>query len=220
MSTENRTDNICRSCIDCAAGACDGKHGTFPSFCLTADMKDGGERAVLCDESLDKYLNDPEDRLIAKASATVEFENYCKMTRVEEICEFAAQIGATKLGIATCVGLLREARTAAEIFRHKGFEVYGVACKVGAVRKTDIGLNPEQESLGPHICNPILQAKILNEKKTDLNIVIGLCVGHDSLFYKYSDALCTTLVTKDRVLGHNPAAALYQADGYYSKLLK
>lgn len=220
MSTENRTDNICRSCIDCAAGACDGKHGTFPSFCLTADMKDGGERAVLCDESLDKYLNDPEDRLIAKASATVEFENYCKMTRVEEICEFAAQIGATKLGIATCVGLLREARTAAEIFRHKGFEIYGVACKVGAVRKTDIGLNPEQESLGPHICNPILQAKILNEKKTDLNIVIGLCVGHDSLFYKYSDALCTTLVTKDRVLGHNPAAALYQADGYYSKLLK
>ena len=220
MSTENRTDNICRSCIDCAAGACDGKHGTYPSFCLTADTKDGGEATVLCEESLDKYLNDPEDSLIAKASATVEFENYCKMTRVEEICEFAAKIGAAKLGIATCVGLLREARTAAEIFRHKGFEVYGTACKVGAIRKTDIGIDTEQESLGPHICNPILQAKILNEKKTDLNIVIGLCVGHDSLFYKYSDALCTTLVTKDRVLGHNPAAALYQADGYYSKLLK
>ena len=220
MSTENNTENIYRSCIDCAAGACDGKHGTYPSFCLTADMKDGGEAAVLCAESLDKYLNDPEDSLIAKASAAVEFENYCKMTRVEEICEFAGKIGATKLGIATCVGLLREARTAAEIFRHKGFEVYGTACKVGAIRKTDIGLDPEQESLGPHICNPILQAKILNEKKTDLNIVIGLCVGHDSLFYKYSNALCTTLVTKDRVLGHNPVAALYQADGYYSKLLK
>ena len=220
MSTENRTDNICRSCIDCAAGACDGKHGTYPSFCLTAAIKDGGEAAALCEESLDKYLNDPEDSLIAKASATVEFENYCKMTRVEEICEFAAKIGASRLGIATCVGLLREARTAAEIFRRKGFEVYGAACKVGAIRKTDIGINPEQESLGPHICNPILQAKILNEKKTDLNIVIGLCVGHDSLFYKYSNALCTTLVTKDRVLGHNPVAALYQADGYYSKLLK
>jgi uncharacterized metal-binding protein len=220
MSTENKTETICRSCIDCAAGACDGKHGTYPSFCLTADIKDGGEAAALCDESMDKYLNDPEDSLIAKASATVEFENYCKMTRIEEICEFASKIGAAKLGIATCVGLLREARTAAEIFRHKGFEVYGTACKVGAIRKTDIGLDPEQESLGPHICNPILQAKILNEKKTDLNIVIGLCVGHDSLFYKYSNALCTTLVTKDRVLGHNPAVALYQADGYYSKLLK
>ena len=220
MRNEQRDETICRSCIDCAAGACDGKHGTFPSFCPTADMLGGGESASLLDKALDRYLNDPEDSLIAKASAAVEFENYCKMTRVEEICEFAAKIGATKLGIATCVGLLREARAAAEIFRHKGFEVYGAACKVGAVRKTTISLDPEQESLGPHICNPILQAKILNEKKTDLNVVIGLCVGHDSLFYKYSDALCTTLVTKDRVLGHNPVAALYQVDGYYSKLLK
>ena len=139
---------------------------------------------------------------------------------MEEICEFARMIGAKKLGIATCVGLLKEARAAAAIFRHKGFEVYGVACKTGAVRKTEIGLDPQQEHLGPHICNPILQAKLLNKEKTDLNIVIGLCVGHDSLFYKYSDALCTTLVVKDRVLGHNPVAALYQTDSYYSKLLK
>ena len=70
------------------------------------------------------------------------------------------------------------------------------------------------------MCNPILQAKILNEAKTDFNVVIGLCVGHDSMFYKYSDALATTLVTKDRVLGHNPAAALYQANAYYGRLLK
>ena len=191
-----------RSCVDCAAGACDGKSGSYPDFCITSEILKGGTAADL------------------KASAEVEFENYCKATRVEEICEFARKIGAEKLGIATCVGLLKEARTAAAIFRKHGFEVYGAACKAGAVRKIDIGLDPAQESLGPHICNPILQAKLLNEQKTDLNIVIGLCVGHDSLFYKYSDALCTTLVTKDRVLGHNPAAALYQADGYYSRLLK
>ena len=67
-------------------------------------------------------------------------------------------------------------------------------------------------------CNPILQAKLLNAAKTDLNVVVGLCVGHDSLFYKYSDAIVTTAVTKDRVLGHNPAAALYTANSYYSKL--
>ena len=30
----------------------------------------------------------------------------------------------------------------------------------------------------------------------------------------------TTAVTKDRVLGHNPVAALYTADSYYSKLKK
>ena len=70
------------------------------------------------------------------------------------------------------------------------------------------------------MCNPILQAKLLNEAGTDLNVVMGLCVGHDSLFYKYSDALVTTLVTKDRVLGHNPVAALYQANAYYKRLLQ
>ena len=68
------------------------------------------------------------------------------------------------------------------------------------------------------MCNPILQAKLLNEAKTDLNLVVGLCVGHDSLFYKYSEALTTTVVTKDRVLGHNPAAALYTAESYYKRL--
>ena len=70
------------------------------------------------------------------------------------------------------------------------------------------------------MCNPVLQAKLLNAAKTDLNVVMGLCVGHDSLFYKYSEALTTTGVTKDRVLGHNPAAALYMADGYYKKLME
>ena len=70
------------------------------------------------------------------------------------------------------------------------------------------------------MCNPILQAKKLNEAKTDLNVVIGLCVGHDSLFYKYSDALCTALITKDRVLAHNPAAALYTSNTYYRRLMK
>ena len=69
------------------------------------------------------------------------------------------------------------------------------------------------------MCNPILQAKQLNAEKTDLDVVIGLCVGHDSLFYKYSDAVVTTLLTKDRVLGHNPVAALYQTRSYYAGLL-
>ena len=36
--------------------------------------------------------------------------------------------------------------------------------------------------IGVHMCNPILQAEKLNEQQTDVNIVMGLCVGHDSLF--------------------------------------
>ena len=44
---------------------------------------------------------------------------------------------------------------------------------------------------------------------------MGLCVGHDSLFFRHSEAPVTVLAVKDRVLGHNPLAAVYLADGYY-----
>jgi len=68
------------------------------------------------------------------------------------------------------------------------------------------------------MCNPIAQAFVLNDEKTEFNIVMGLCVGHDSLFLKYSDAPCTVLAVKDRLLGHNPLAAIYTVDSYYRSL--
>lgn len=151
------------------------------------------------------------------ASAEVEYEGYCKWTRVQEIMEFARKIGAKRIGIANCIGLINEARIFAKILRANGFEPLSVICKVAGQRKTSVGIPAECESIGAAMCNPILQARLLNEAHTDLNVVIGLCVGHDSLFYKYSDAYTTTLVTKDRVTGNNPAAALYTANSYYHK---
>lgn len=144
----------------------------------------------------------------------MEHEFYLKMTRVEETIEFAKRMGYKKIGIATCVGLIRETRTLANILRNHGFEVFGVACKAGAVKKSSIGIPKECEQIGVNMCNPIHQAMRLNQEETDFNIVMGLCVGHDSLFYKYAEAP----VTKDRVLGHNAVAALYTADSYYGKI--
>ena len=65
----NNNDNIRRSCIDCAAGACDGKSGAYPDFCITSEIIEGGDAAALLIETIDKYINDPEDSLIAKAAA-------------------------------------------------------------------------------------------------------------------------------------------------------
>ena len=96
--------------------------------------------------------------------------------------------------------------------------MFGIACKAGTQKKTSLGIPEKCEAVGVNICNPILQAKLLNKAGTDLNIVVGLCVGHDSLFYKHSDALVTTAIVKDRVLGHNPAAALYTIDSFYKRL--
>ena len=200
------------SCIDCGVVNCRRGDKTYPDFCLTTALE-----ADVLEEVRAEYAKEDINR-IAVVAAEVEADYYCQLTRVEEIMKFADGIGAKKLGIATCVGLIAEARTAAQIFRKNGFEVYGVACKCGAVRKTEIGIPERCEKVGPHMCSPILQAKLLNQEGTDLNVVIGLCVGHDSLFYKYSEAPVTTLVTKDRVLAHNPVGALYPADKYYKRL--
>lgn len=210
-------DDVFRSCVDCKSCGCsDG--GFYPDFCMSRKYSMEDEEGFQVREDARKLYQEPDNKRIAVAAAEVEKEFYCQMTRVEEIAEFAKRIGAKKLGIATCVGLIKEAGAAAKIFRGKGFEVVGIACKAGEILKAEIGVDPGD--LGDNMCNPIMQAKVLNKEGTDLNIVVGLCVGHDSLFYKYSDAICTTLVTKDRVLGHNPAAALQQIDGYYKKLLK
>ena len=96
-----------------------------------------------------------------------------------------------------------------------------VVCKVGRSSKQIIGLD-RSEQIDPAkdeaMCNPVLQAMVLNREKTDFNILLGLCVGHDSLFFKYSEALCTVLAVKDRLLGHNPLAAVYNLDSYYRAL--
>ncbi len=112
---------------------------------------------------------------IMVAAAEVEYEHYCKYTRVEEIMAFAKKIGAKKIGIATCVGLLNESRALTKILRNHGFEVFGIACKAGVQPKTSVGIPEKCTEIGMNMCNPILQAKMLNKVKTDLNVVVG-CV--------------------------------------------
>lgn len=204
------------SCTDCGVLNCAKRNSKYPEFCLTAHLNE---------EELEKvtklYTQDPDNQKIAIAAAEVEGGFYGKYTRVDEIIEFAKRIGAKKIGIATCMGLIEESKIFAKILRLNGFEVYGAICKVGSVNKTDIGVEPEYTCVtGNVMCNPIMQAHLLNQQKTDLNVVVGLCVGHDSLFYKYSEAISTTLVTKDRVLAHNPVGALYQSKAYYKRLLE
>ena len=166
------------------------------------------------------YLEDEENNKVSVISAEIEAEFYCRYTRVEEIIEFSKRMGFHKIGIATCIGLIEESRIFAQILRKNGFEPYAALCKAGAFNKTDIGVRKEYTTqVGNALCNPIMQAKLLEKAGTDFNVVVGLCVGHDSLFYKYTHTLTTTLVTKDRVLAHNPVGALYQTKAYYKKLM-
>ena len=202
-----------RSCVDCGLQGCESPFGKIPEFCVAEDLP----LEVL--EKVRRLYEEEENRRVSVISAEIEDEFYLRYTRVEEVLAFAERMGFHKIGIATCVGLIEESRILARILRNRGFEVYGAACKAGSFLKTEVGVPQEHiTKTGPVMCNPILQAEILNREGTELNIVMGLCVGHDSLFYKYSQALVTTLVAKDRVLAHNPVGALYQAKGYYKRL--
>ena len=203
------------SCSNCRIINCKHQNRQYPKFCPTKELT--SDEII----EIEKLYNEDNNKEISRISAEIEEEFYCKYTRVEEIIEFAKRLKMNKIGIAACVGLMDESITFAKILEKHDVEVYSAACKKKKKKKTEItGLDEEKTAItGNIMCNPILQAKILNNEKTDLNVIIGLCVGHDSLFYKYSEALCTTLVTKDKVLAHNPVGALYQTNTYYKKLM-
>lgn len=205
------------SCTDCGTRACIGNETErFPDFCPTKAL-DREER----DEIADRYIEDQETGDLARTQLFIDADNYGKMCRVEETIAFIKAMGYKKVGIATCVGLLDLASIFGRLLRKEGIDYYACSCKIGAVDKTEIGLPPEKKfSRGcrhESTCNPIQQAKVLADQGTDFNVVIGLCVGHDALFYRHSAAPCTTMIIKDKLLGHNPVQALYLADSDYSR---
>lgn len=162
------------------------------------------------------------NKWIAYNSALVEAEGYCQRTRIEEIMEFADKCNFKKIGIAHCLGFAKEADILTKILKANNFEIDTIACKCGSIPKHEIGIIKEQQ-IDPEnnetMCNPIGQAMYLEDAQTDLNIIMGLCVGHDTLFIKYSKAPVTVFVVKDRVLGHNPLSAVYLYDSYYKEKL-
>lgn len=172
-------------------------------------------------EAAHALYGDAETHKVALESARVEAEGYCKWTRVEEIVKFSQRMGFKKLGIANCIGMMDQAALLTRILESHGFEVVSIACKSGNIPKEEIGLS-DHEKIKPGgfepMCNPVAQAEMLNRHGAEFNIVIGLCLGHDSLFFKYAKGLSTVLIAKDRVLGHNPIAALQNADTYYSRV--
>ncbi len=184
-------------------------------------------------DSFQKYQGNDEDARLAKVAAKVEGLCYqpvpgsdavnARWTRIEDTLALAKLMGYKKIGIATCIGLLEECDRLVHILRAQGMEPFSACCKAGSIDKLELNLK-EEDKVRPGTfepaCNPIAQARILNDEGMEMNIIVGLCVGHDMLFNKYSDAPVTTLIVKDRVTGHNPVAVLYGQNFYYKRLQK
>lgn len=161
-------------------------------------------------------LAQEKNQKMLEVSTRIEGEHYMEWTRLEEIIGFAEQMGFKTIGIAHCVGLTNEAKLLRDILARK-FTVHTICCKFSGIDKKDYHLGQIRDDRYEAICNPIGQALILNDLKTDLNLIVGLCIGHDILFTNHSEAPVTTFLVKDRLTGHNPAAALYS--NYYKKKL-
>lgn len=171
------------------------------------------------DACVQRYRDDGVEKFF-QAAAAVEAEGYGVWPRLREVGEFCRKMEYRKVGIAFCVGLKKEAAVVSDVLRKFGLDVESIACKAGGVDKGEMGIPPEsyvRPGGFEAMCNPIAQAEFFNRAKTDFNVVVGLCVGHDSLFFKYSEAPVTTLIAKDRALAHNPAGAIYCIDGYMKK---
>ena len=187
--------------------------------CKQKECYKGKNCTEIAEEVKAAYKGD--DLKSLRVATSIESRYYMKKTRIEELIIYAEERGYKKLGVAFCIGLQKEAEIICDVLSQH-FDVSSVCCKVCGIDKSQFELerlhtveDAETETEVEAMCNPIGQAKILNEEKTDLNIILGLCIGHDILFTKYSEAPVTTLAVKDRVLAHNPLGAIYSA--YYLK---
>jgi uncharacterized metal-binding protein len=216
-------------CARCALNPvdriCQVEDGKSPHFCPTQNYQEAIHAAAA-------ELKRPEILEFAKQASVQEAEGYANRElgyehvkpvkpRIVETIEFAHRMNYKRIGLVFCIGLRKEAKIVEALLSSQEFDVISALCKIGREPKEMLGVRDDQKiRIGcfESMCNPIAQAFVLNEQKTEFNIVIGLCVGHDSLFLKYANAPCTVLAAKDRLLGHNPLAAIYTIDSYYRSI--
>lgn len=201
-------------CSYCARMRCFiGDLSQAPDFCPSLMQAEVIEQAKT-------RLKEPENKRMAQDVART-WKNYGRLTRIEETVLYAKLRGYKKLGLAFCVGLAEEAELLSNLLLNEGFEVVSVSCMCGALSSDDVDL-PEEDKILPGsrqaMCNPIGQAAVLDAQGCELNILLGLCVGDDTLFIKHSKAPVTVLAVKDRVLAHNPLGALYTARRFYTRI--
>ena len=205
--------------------------------CQVQCKQPGGADCPMKDQALfDAILAEyqkPDIHTFYEASVESMRQSFARLTRLMETINFCRLMKYHTSGIAYCSGMLREGRIVNALFKKEGFETVSAGCKVGGfsseeligpcpmreslperrdLRSLDGRLHPPEKVKPRAICDPIGQAMVLNEANTEFNVVIGLCVGHDSLFLQYANAPCTVLVAKDRMLNHNPVADLYTAE--------
>lgn len=144
-------------------------------------------------DHLELYASD-SDRSVAYHSAVIEAAGYCRWTRLREVVEYSRRMGYRRIGVACCPDMWREALLTAVYLKDQ---------------LLDARLPPERLE-----CDPQGQAQLFARLETELNVVVGMCVGHEAIFIRAARAPVTCLVARDERFRHNPVAALYTAQSY------
>lgn len=124
-------------------------------------------------------------------------------SRLQELIRFTHLSGYKKIGIANCAGVQKYAENLMRILVSEGFEVFSINCKQSGLKGEELST----ELNGPS-CDPVSQAEYLNQCQTDINIEVGLCLGHGLLFSKHSQAPVTTFLVKDFATEHKTVECL------------
>ncbi len=192
--------SVIYNCAECRSRECI-KGGEYQAGCPGADLADVVETAAA--EAVSEKLT---CKVMSVSSAIIRNEDGILRTRLDETIEFCRQMGYSTIGVAFCIALSREVKILCAKLNNAGFNVVPVCCKVGNLTLESYGINTN-ENASASACNPVAQAAICNSNMTDINILVGLCVGHDMLFTQNASSPSTTLVVKDRVYKHNTVEA-------------
>ena len=199
MSSASSDAFGCLTCSTAASVKCDWSR--MPSNCPTRTQAGLAHDAA-------PYLEPERHALMVAADATPFTEERQLRSRVEELVVFARARGVTKIGVAFCVSLIREAQRLGEILADEGFLPELVCCRVGAIDYGEVNLRKANPEKFAAVCNPVAQARLLNQAGAGLVAQVGLCIGHDLILQEECEAPVTTLVVKDRTLDHHPVKAL------------
>lgn len=184
----------CASCTKVACAVFD--KNNMPTNCPSLHTN-------LVEESTNSFSKEPYES-VAYHSARVSIDATSRMSRLAETLDFIKRSGYKNIGLAFCKMVKSDADYVAKLLRKEGYTVNSVICRVGSV--SNELLEHEGENLigakgYVSMCNPVGQSIALEEAGCDFNIVLGLCVGHDTMFLQHTKTPCTVLGVKDKKLG-------------------
>jgi uncharacterized metal-binding protein len=154
------------------------------------------------EELVEEYNKlDASARKMLDASYSTVVDTAASADRLEEVKTFCKKMGYQRVGVGFCKGLRKYGESVDESLS-KDFEVFSVCCNVCGIDKSEIDVAQLKPGEAEVACNPLGQADALNGKDVDIIIKVGFCLGHDMLFSRNVTAPSSTLIVKDRKMGH------------------